>query len=418
MDKKYDIGVVGLWYGQNYGSILTYYSLKTVLESFGHSVVMVERPLGRNHPEIQENTHARIFAKSHFKITDYKSVKDLKDLNDVCDCFVLGSDQIFNPGIYKNYRNTFFLDFADNTKRKIACAASFGHSNFKFSFFEKLKVSYYLNKFDAISVREKSGVEILKNRLGIKDAKHILDPIFMSDVSLYNGLIDEIPENKESNYVLSYILDPTPEKKKLIMNASQKLDKKYFNILDGFANKYDNNYKLMDSDNTLPPLNVHEVLSYYKNADFIITDSFHGTCLAILFNKPFVSLVNKRRGVTRFESMLDEFGLLDRLFYEIDDSILDTVSKDIDYERVEKILNEKRKEALEWLSDALNKPLKNKEDNFIQKIIGWYFSTDIHKTLIYYKYKVFRMFSFTKRKQEHYDNKLNDLYKELQIMKQ
>ena len=103
MDKKYDICVVGLWYGQNYGSILTYYSLKTVLESFGHSVVMVECPIGRDYFEIQENTHSRIFARSHFNITDYKSVKDLKDLNDICDCFVLGSDQIFNPGIYKNF---------------------------------------------------------------------------------------------------------------------------------------------------------------------------------------------------------------------------------------------------------------------------------------------------------------------------
>ena len=417
MGKKYDIGVVGLWYGQNYGSILTYYSLKTVLEKLGYSVVMVECPIGKDYFEIQSNTHARIFAKNHFEITEYKSVKDLKDLNCVCDCFVLGSDQIFNPGIYKNFRNTFFLDFADNTKRKIACSASFGHSRWKFSFFEKLKVNYYLNKFDAISIREKSGVEILKNKFNITDVKHIFDPIFMSDVSLYNNLIEEIPENKENNYVLSYILDPTPEKKGLIKDVSKKLDKKYFNILDGFANKYDDNYKLMDLDNTLPPLNVHEVLSYYKNADFVITDSFHGTCLAILFNKPFVSLVNNRRGATRFESMLEEFELLDRMFYEIDDSVLDAVTKDIDYERVEKILNDKRKESSEWLLDALNKPLKNKKDNLIKKLIGWYFSTDIHKTVIYHKCKVMRMLSFSKRKKEHYDNKLNDLYKELQIMK-
>ena len=128
-------------------------------------------------------------------------------------------------------------------------------------------------------------------------------------------------------------------------------------------------------------------------------------------------MVNNRRGATRFESMLEEFELLDRMFYEIDDSVLDAVTKDIDYERVEKILNDKRKESSEWLLDALNKPLKNKKDNLIQKLIGWYFSTDIHKTVIYHKCKVMRMLSFSKRKKEHYDNKLNDLYKELQIMK-
>ena len=100
-----------------------------------------------------------------------------------------------------------------------------------------------------------------------------------------------------------------------------------------------------------PP--IEQWIKGFMDADFVVTDSFHGTVFSIIFNKPFVAIVNKERGAARFTSLLNMFGLSDRLVYSIDD-IEKIYSKSIDYDHVNDVLRSKRIESLEFIYSNLH----------------------------------------------------------------
>ena len=113
----------------------------------------------------------------------------------------------------------------------------------------------------------------------------------------------------------------------------------------------------LDLENTKHIVNIQEFLAYFKNSDFVITDSFHNICIAILFKKPFIAIGNKKRGITRFESLLKKFNLMDRLIYNIDE-INSELFTPINYDEVYKILEKEKELSLKWLIDALKNQLK------------------------------------------------------------
>ena len=130
------------------------------------------------------------------------------------------------------------------------------------------------------------------------------------------------------------------------------------------ASNIENNMKCLNLDNTKGNVDIEEWLFYYKNADFIITDSFHGTCFAIIFKKPFISVANMQRGEKRFVSILSELGLMDRLIYNIEDAWnKNELILPIDYEKVYEKLNKKKEHSYNWLKNALMHPsIKSKDD--------------------------------------------------------
>lgn len=402
-NSKYDIGIMGFWCGLNYGSVLTYYALNKVLNDMGYSVLMIEKPAYTSDPELDINTHSRQFAINHYNISQYRTIEQLPELNNHCNTFLLGSDQVFNPGCYKGFKNTLFFDFVDDNKKKIAYASSFGHDSLYFPITEKIKLNYYLNKFDGLSVREKSGVHLLK-KMGLK-SEHVLDPIFICDVKHYENLITEVDEIQKQPFVLSYILDPNQGKKKLIQEVMVNKNLQGIHILDGLPHKYEKNKELLNLDGILPPTNIQTVLAHYKNAEFVITDSFHGTCMAILFKKPFIAIANRHRGVSRFVSLLQLLKLTDRLIYKIGDEELNNKAllNEIDYEAVYSILNQEKEKSFNWLKNTLNKKAKNKKDNIFDKIIRKYFESGIDESYVmtylrYAAYKINTYVSFGKSK--------------------
>ena len=126
--KKYDIGIFGVWSGCNYGSIATYYALNKVISSMGKSVLMIDKPVLFEDDVELKNTHSRRFANEHYDISNQYRLDEFEKVNDLCDGFVMGSDQIWNYEISKNFGKRYYLDFADDSKVKVAYAASFGHS--------------------------------------------------------------------------------------------------------------------------------------------------------------------------------------------------------------------------------------------------------------------------------------------------
>lgn len=354
----------------NYGGILQAYALQTILERMGHDVHVIEkkrRPLSlpiqkmpfvygkriiknligrkfplfyeqkinREQPIIRQYTDEFIHKYIHLK--QYDTFSDIQPSE--YDAFVVGSDQVWRPKYFgiKQIENAY-LKFTEgwNIKR-LAYAASFGTDKWEYTPKQTEGCSRLAKLFNAISVRENSGVELCKRNLGV-DAQHVLDPTMLLDKQDYINLFEtaHIPQSKGN--LLYYILDETEEKKEILKSI---IDEKKLNPFNVKSNSDDINSPI--SERIQPPL--EQWLRGFYDADFIFTDSFHACVFSILFNKPFIVYGNKNRGMSRFVSLLTMFGLEDTLVTS--SSSLSYI--DFDWQKVNFILSQKRKEAHSFL---------------------------------------------------------------------
>ncbi len=359
--EHYDVGILGVWFGCNYGSIATYYALEETIKSYGYRVLMVHQPRLKPDDGRMKGRHSIRFAEEHYDISKSYHVSEIAELNQMCDTFVLGSDQIWNYGVTKIFGHSYFLDFAGDDKKKIAYATSFGSGKF-FAPKEYTKEAIRcMRRMDAISVREVEGVKICKNTFGV-NATHVLDPVLMCEPNILGDLTKNSDKEEKEPFIATYILDPTPEKREALLHASKVQGKKMVHMLDGWYNKFAENKKRLNLENTVENLQVEDWLYYFKNSDFVITDSFHGTCMAILFHKPFIAIGNPGRGTSRFESLLGTLGLNDRYVLDVKEILhKKELMQPVDYAKVDAILEEQRAFSRKWLKDALEGNIKNKK---------------------------------------------------------
>lgn len=357
INRRFDIGYVGWWYGLNYGSALTNYALHETLTEMGKTVLMLEWPTWEKATWPIPDSHTRRFARRHYDISMRQTYDNLDHFNYHCESFILGSDQLWNYYSVKENGNYFFLDFVHPGKRKIAYATSFGHSTSFFPKERQLEISEYLQQFTAISVREKDGVDICRDTFGVH-AVQTLDPVFICDISAYEKAINDAEVSEKEPYVLGYILNPTEEKRNALLKASQKLQLPLKVILDGQEN-YDKNYKAMNLDDAvLGTVGVEDWLYYFKNAQFILTDSYHGLCFSLIFHKNFICFGNRLRGMSRFNTLIEITKLDDHMLLNPQDGSLDDLLyRVIDYNAVEQRLDIERRRSREWLKNALEAPL-------------------------------------------------------------
>ena len=358
LKDKYDVAIYGLWWGSNYGSIMTYYSLYKVIDGMGKTVIMIDHPAFS--PEhLIFHSHARVFAKQYYKAISpvYDTYEDLWKMNYKADAFVIGSDQVWNQGIAKTYHGGLFLKFVEDDKKKLSYAASFGHDRLFMNQAEIEESGRLLERFDAISVREDDGVRILEENFHIKGTQ-VVDPVFLAQREIYDEVEKTTKYHEDVPFLTAYILDPTPEKKKAILHVAKKLNLKPVVILDGFRNKLDGNLQKMNMpDEVLPDIDVQDWLYYIKNCDYFITDSCHGASFAIIYHRNFACIGNEQRGMARFYSLVNLFHLENHLIM----NPLDLLEKEemfekIDYDAIEQILQSERARSYEWLETALNEP--------------------------------------------------------------
>ena len=250
----------------------------------------------------------------------------------LADC---SSCQSFRPYIsaipylscLQNYEEPFI--YPNFTGKRIAYAASFGVDNWEFSDEQTLICKELIKKFDAISVRESNGVSLCKEHFNVS-AIHLLDPTLLVQRQDYFDLCKKV---KPSNsFVAVYCLDMTDDKRKIIKDLALK---KNLPIRLFGANK--------DAK-----LSIEQWLAMFRDAESVITDSFHGTIFSIIFQKPFYSIVNEGRGTSRFYSLLSSLGLAERMQSDFFD-------KGINWERVEKELSIFQKKSLDFLIYSLSK---------------------------------------------------------------
>ena len=369
---KYDVAVIGLWYGRNYGSMITYYALHQVLSSLNLSVLMVNNALLSGNEVFTDKTNPRLFAENRYNISEIFPLSRLEELNNHADAFLIGSDQLWNYYLSRPYKQMYYLDFVHDDKKRIAYGTSFGSSSFNGPADEVLRVKENLGRFDFVSVREEYAVDVCRDTFGVESVK-VLDPVFLCEREEYHKLTDEISHTVNEKYILGYILDPDAEKTVALERLAEKYDCRAYVILDEPPWKFKENCDRMglkeDSRITiLHEVEVREWLSWIKNASYVVTDSFHGSCFAIIFERQFMSFVNNRRGGKRFYDLLERFNLQE---YMVEDASklleLSKLDDKIDYDKVYEIINEDKKFSMNWLKNALFSQKVSKTDAMYEK---------------------------------------------------
>ncbi len=351
--NKYDIGILGFWNGNNYGSALTYFALAKVIEDEGFSVCFIEEPMTK--PEnANRSLPSYVFINKHFNIKSYNTFDGLLYLNTMFSCFLLGSDQVFAYPCIQNRECFFNLYFADDDKIKIAYASSFGHDKILHPANRREMFKMSMGRFTGISVREKSGVKLCE-QFGLS-SKWVLDPIFLLDKSEYVKMAQQSSIKKEEPFILAYILDPDDNKRELILSLEKKLNMRATVILTGMDN-FAIQKNLMNLDDRVVNIAQMEDFYYlYANTSFVVTDSYHGTCMALINRKNFISLENAKRGITRLDSLKEQFNIGKNVFHSAKDAIKNRSVYDIiDYNAFDYRLNTLKMDSMHWLLDMLNK---------------------------------------------------------------
>ncbi|MDE6147855.1 MAG: polysaccharide pyruvyl transferase family protein [Bacteroidales bacterium] len=363
----------------NYGGILQAYALRRVLMEMGHEVTVLDledkMPLperwkapavyakrallrivrGSAAPEVfRERRYRRELPAVSSRLEDFVrenvrprvlgSYRDIREGE--YDAFVVGSDQVWRPRYFGKIEDAF-LGFAEDWKlRRIAYAASFGTDELEFSHEMLVRCAALLEKFDAVSVRESGAVDICDEWFCCGRAVHVLDPVMLLGADVYTSLFSGVCMHPAKGRVVTYILDSSPYKS----NAAEFISRTFgMGIYDASVHPYDRDVPL--EERIVPPL--EEWLSCFADAGFVVTDSFHGCVLSILFHKPFIAVGNQLRGNSRISSLLDMFGLGQRLVHGIDpDDDGKFFMEGIDWDDVDRKLMAARKSSMDFLSGA------------------------------------------------------------------
>ena len=231
--KLNDICIIGLWYGCNYGSMLTYYALHDVVKKLGYSILMINNPLGSK-GAIYDKKQPTGMVGPFYRISQKKELNNLYEFNMECKSFLIGSDQLWNIYLSRSLKQFYFLGFADNKTKKLSYGTSFGRK-YKGTEQEKNLTKLNLERFDGISVRDELSVNILKEIFGIDNVVQVCDPTLLLNISDYLKLINKVGINYTDEYFLAYILDPNHEIINRLEQLSLDINKKVLILLD-FSN--------------------------------------------------------------------------------------------------------------------------------------------------------------------------------------
>ncbi len=342
------IGILTMHNSPNFGAVLQCFALCKTLKNIGHSPMLIDRiqdglvipklSLKKKINHILKPYPFIFFRNKYLKptterINNSKDMALLEKYN--FDAIIVGSDQVWRKE-YSQVGYNYFLDFADNKVRKIAYAASFGKKEWTCDSDTTDKIRNLVARFTAVSLRKESGITICKDILGYSETTFVLDPTLLLTKSEYKKYLPIT--DKKNNQIVTYILDETEKTRFLVDSVNKKVS---LPINDLFVNRN---------------LQISEWASNIANAEYVLTDSYHGMIFSIIFNKQFIVLGNKDRGLDRFVSLLRLLDLENRLLIDdISESKIDFLLNDIiEYQTVNKIIETKRIASIEFLKNSLD----------------------------------------------------------------
>ncbi len=305
-----NIATITFHASHNYGSVLQAYALAKVVENLGHSASVINYrskeqkecyTLYRKYRGVKgfvRNVYQRLISNKLKK--RYKGFEDfinnvlpvteevcdkteIKRFSSAFDCYVCGSDQIWNPAC-QDFSSVYYLDFVDNKKR-IAYAPSLGKGEFDNK--NKELIKGLLENVDCLSVREKQGKELLES-LTDKPVELVCDPVILLGKEEWNKVIPNTSIKKP--YMFVYFLENNHGDRSYIDLISKTLGLKIVILNENIRDVFKNYIKKYD---TLPL----EFVSLIKNASFVYTNSFHATAFSTMFNVPCASMIAKTENV-------------------------------------------------------------------------------------------------------------------------
>jgi hypothetical protein len=333
--------------------------METVLKQLGHDAELVERikrgetlfvrvlkyPFRRFRRWLNQKLHVdnkgrgaeiQPFVKRYIRhriVSDYAQVKP-----EEYDAYVVGSDQIWRESYVHNYLYDTFLSFTKGWKvKRIAYAASFGNATWDYSVAQTSACRRLIQMFDAVSVRERSAVDLCREHLGVTPL-HLLDPTMLLTKEDYLQLIHAAHLTKRKGILFSYILNPTEEKLSMVNKIANGRGLTPFVIV----------YRKEDKD-VFP--SIEAWLNGFNEADFVVTDSFHACVYSTIFGVPYVVFGYDITGLSRMESLLEMLDMRNHL-------LLSNVEYDSTCEykvsvKTTEILAKKREESWVYLRDSL-----------------------------------------------------------------
>ena len=339
------IGILTFYMADNYGALLQAFASKYYLKSLGHEVYIIDH-LKRRKILIQyfikglpliANIKYGIIQLLKFPFIKYRNVVFTQFIhkylvpftgawesydNDF-DCFIVGSDQIWNP-IYRNkYIPIFFCQFpGSNNKKCIAYSASMGINYIPQELHYEL--NKYLKKFSAISVREESTKKLIEHLVNIP-VEVTIDPTFLLTKEQWLKLLPGKMKIKHGQYVVVFEVRHSSLTDKLAQLISQKYSYKIVTIPSNINLKDKKTYKALD------PFNFINTIA---NAKFVITTSFHGTAFSLICKVPFYS-IETHTNDNRIKDLLISCGIENRIINKIPEKISDK----LDWNTIEQRLN-------------------------------------------------------------------------------
>lgn len=349
---KMKIALLTIWREKNYGAELQAYATIKVLQQMGHDVEMIDirlsdcshlnwkgklgtmlSHLGPSHRKFCE------FWKKHIPTTKrYKTLKEIQANPPKADIYIVGSDQVWNPELTKEFATLYFLNFGDSNVKRISYASSFGTDRWKFPHLKE-EVKKLLGRFDHITCREDSGIQILKEDFGVA-GELVIDPTLL--LENYNALTGETTERETLVY---YPLSSDPELHAYSLKLAKELNlqpvnNKHCTTLFGFA-EWDR-------------VSIAEWIRNIAESKFVITRSFHGMVFSILHKRQFAVLAGKHGRSTRLTSLLKILGLEDRFFNSIEElNNAKPWTKEIDYTAIYPKLIKMRELSIDTLKKSI-----------------------------------------------------------------
>ncbi len=348
-NTKYNIGIVNMMFTNNAGGVMTYYALYKLIESLGYNPILIyNKFVSKN---LYDNTMGCKTALKYCNVGNSVYSKEvLNKYNKLCNTFIVGSDQIWN---YPHLIFYSLLDFATNDKKKIAFSTSYRKINLDFD--KNIKFKYYIKQFDNVLLREDAYINTLKNEFDI-EAKQVLDPVFLIDN--YDDLINNSNLNIDYEFILVYCVYFENNILELLDYISNTMNIKIVKIQAINGCREDLEYSAED------------FLYYMKNCKYLITDSYHGFCFGLIFNKNIIISLNNRANY-RILSLTKLFNIQNRIvgsYKDLEDRNL--LFENMDYDKINKKLDIEKKKSIEFLKKCLETKKIVKEDGYKDDLIN------------------------------------------------
>lgn len=305
----------------------------------------------KKYQDLKKDKEINVFDEFKNKFIDIEyNLDDKRYLNNHYQAFISGSDQIWSP-LKTIFSKHYYLDFVDKQNSKISYAPSTGQNNCS----DEMKkiIKPLLEDFEYISVREKQGKQIL-NELTDKEVKVVLDPTLL----LYSKDWDEITTKRiiKNKYIFTYFLSNNDWYNNYIKLISKKYNLKIFNLKNDF-NLY------LNDDIYKKNISPTEFLSLIKYADYVVTDSFHGSIFSLIYEKEFVCLKRfddntSNNQNARLYNLLNIVNLNERFIDK--NNQVNLFDKKIDYKIVNEYLEEEIESSQTYLTNALENCKGNK----------------------------------------------------------